>query len=192
MDNNEVDDAYATASLWTWLGLIALSATSFWVQAVITEERCVTALFVMWCFLLCRAANDDDSHVLPVYCRFVPALNVIATHFRIPDDVAGATMMAAGASSPELFASVVALFVTHSSLGIGTIVGSEIFNQLLICAGSVYSGEEFIVATWIMMYDVVLSQWNHSLNALKWQLATNGCNWTSRSCCVRYFSTDWL
>mmetsp|Transcript_15268 Transcript_15268/g.30845 ORF Transcript_15268/g.30845 Transcript_15268/m.30845 type:complete len:544 (-) Transcript_15268:484-2115(-) len=45
--------------------------------------------------------------------------------------------MAAGASSPELFSSIIALFVTHSALGLGTIVGSEIFNQLMICAGSV-------------------------------------------------------
>jgi len=61
--------------------------------------------------------------------RFVPALNVLAIEFNIPDDVAGATLMAAGASSPELFSSIVSLFVTHSALGLGTIVGSEIFNQ---------------------------------------------------------------
>jgi Ca2+/Na+ antiporter len=45
--------------------------------------------------------------------------------------------MAAGASSPELLASFTTLFITHTSLGIGTIVGSEIFNQLMICAGSI-------------------------------------------------------
>lgn len=70
---------------------------------------------------------------------FVPALNVLVTEFNIPDDVAGATLMAAGASSPELFSSIVSLFVTHSALGLGTIVGSEIFNQLVICAGAVYA-----------------------------------------------------
>lgn len=47
--------------------------------------------------------------------------------------------MAAGASSPELFSSLVSLFITHSALGLGTIVGSEIFNQLVICAGAVYA-----------------------------------------------------
>lgn len=75
-------------------------------------------------------------------CRFVPALNVIATEFNIPDDVAGATLMAAGASSPELFSSIVSLFITHSALGLGTIVGSEIFNQLIICAGAVYAARK--------------------------------------------------
>ena len=49
--------------------------------------------------------------------------------------------MAAGASSPELFSSIVALFITHSSLGLGTIVGSEIFNQLIICAGAVFASK---------------------------------------------------
>lgn len=31
--------------------------------------------------------------------------------------------MAAGASSPEMFTSFIALFVDHSSLGVGTVVG---------------------------------------------------------------------
>jgi hypothetical protein len=38
---------------------------------------------------------------------FVPALNVLCDKLGIPDDVAGATFMAAGASSPELFASLI-------------------------------------------------------------------------------------
>jgi Ca2+/Na+ antiporter len=77
------------APLSVWIGLIAVSVFSFYTQAAVTEER------------------------------FVPALTLIATEFNIPDDVAGATLMAAGASSPELFSSIVALFVTHSALGLG-------------------------------------------------------------------------
>ena len=49
--------------------------------------------------------------------------------------------MASGASSPELLCTLISLFVTHSSLGLGTIVGSEIFNLLIICAGSVYASK---------------------------------------------------
>lgn len=49
--------------------------------------------------------------------------------------------MASGASSPELLCTIVSLFITHSSLGLGTIVGSEIFNLLIICAGSVYASK---------------------------------------------------
>ena len=68
---------------------------------------------------------------------FVPALNRLCVVLNMPDDVAGATFMAAGASSPELFAAFVSLFITRTSLGIGTIIGSEIFNHLCICAGSI-------------------------------------------------------
>jgi Ca2+/Na+ antiporter len=68
---------------------------------------------------------------------FVPALNVLCIKLNLPDDVAGATFMAAGASSPELFSAIISLFVTKSALGIGTIIGSEIFNHLCICSGSI-------------------------------------------------------
>ena len=68
--------------------------------------------------------NISHSLNLIMLCRasahsFVPALNVVAIKFNIPDDVAGATLMAAGASSPELFSSIVSLFITHSALGLG-------------------------------------------------------------------------
>jgi Ca2+/Na+ antiporter len=66
---------------------------------------------------------------LAVVCEeyFVPALNVLCIKLNLPDDVAGATFMAAGASSPELFSAIISLFITKSALGIGTIIGSEIF-----------------------------------------------------------------
>jgi len=69
---------------------------------------------------------------------FVPALNTMCVKYGIPDDVAGATFMAAGASSPEMFAAFLSMFVTHSALGVGTIIGSELFNHLIISAGSIY------------------------------------------------------
>ena len=65
---------------------------------------------------------------------FVPALNVLCDKLGVPDDVAGATFMAAGASSPELFASLIGV-ITHSAVGAGTVVGSELFNMLVIVGG---------------------------------------------------------
>ena len=65
---------------------------------------------------------------------FVPALNVLCDKLSMPDDVAGATFMAAGASSPELFASLIGV-LTHSAVGVGTVVGSEVFNMLVIIGG---------------------------------------------------------
>uniref|UniRef100_A0A4W5LCP7 Sodium/potassium/calcium exchanger 1 n=1 Tax=Hucho hucho TaxID=62062 RepID=A0A4W5LCP7_9TELE len=61
---------------------------------------------------------------------FVPALGVITDQLAISDDVAGATFMAAGGSAPELFTSLIGVFISHSNVGIGTIVGSAVFNIL--------------------------------------------------------------
>ncbi len=47
-------------------------------------------------------------------------------------DVAGATFMAAGSSAPEVFISLIGIFVSESSTGIGAIVGSAVFNILFV------------------------------------------------------------
>lgn len=68
---------------------------------------------------------------------FVPSVQVFSETFKIPEDVAGATVMALGCNGPELFVNSIALFVTHSAIGVGTIVGSDVFNLLFICGFSV-------------------------------------------------------
>jgi len=91
-----------------------------------------------WVLLVIAVLEMFYSLAVVVEEYFVPALNIMCVTYNIPDDVAGATFMAAGASSPEMFASFISLFVTHSALGVGTIIGSEIFNHLIISAGSIF------------------------------------------------------
>ena len=67
---------------------------------------------------------------------FVPALEVFCKRYSIPDSAAGAIVMAAGNDFPELFISLLGLFVEKSALGIGTVIGSEIFNHMCITAGA--------------------------------------------------------
>lgn len=64
---------------------------------------------------------------------FVPALEEIATMWDMSDDVAGATLMAAGGSAPELATSLIGTF-SGSDVGFGTIVGSAVFNVLFVIA----------------------------------------------------------
>ncbi|KAJ8397878.1 hypothetical protein AAFF_G00435670 [Aldrovandia affinis] len=79
---------------------------------------------------------------------FVPALTVITEKFAISDDVAGATFMAAGGSAPELFTSVIGVFVSHSNVGIGTIVGSAVFNILFVIGMCAIFSREILNLTW--------------------------------------------
>lgn len=58
----------------------------------------------------------------------------MSAELNVTEDVAGATVMAAASSSPELFINVIGTFVTEGDLGVGTIVGSAVFNILAVPA----------------------------------------------------------
>ena len=63
---------------------------------------------------------------------FVASLERICERLDLTEDVAGATFMAAGSSTPEFFASMLGVFLTEDEVGVGTIVGSAVFNILVI------------------------------------------------------------
>lgn len=56
------------------------------------------------------------------------------TALNMTNDVAGATFMAAATSAPELFVNVIGTFITEGDIGVGTIVGSAVFNILAVAA----------------------------------------------------------
>ena len=66
---------------------------------------------------------------------FIVSLDQISRRLNLSDEVAGASLMAVGSSAPELAIALMALFTNggaHSDVGIGTIVGSAVFNILVI------------------------------------------------------------
>ena len=65
---------------------------------------------------------------------FVVSLDKISERLNMSHDMAGATLMAIGSSAPELFVAIIAIFKPggHGEIGIGTIVGSALFNLLVI------------------------------------------------------------
>ena len=106
---------------------------------------------------------------------FVPALNVLCERNRVRDSVAGATVMAAGASSPEsksplypagggrgltgrafpnaVFSNFIAMFLHKppSDIGTGTVVGSELFNQLVICGVCAVATQPYLAMDWRLL-----------------------------------------
>ena len=65
---------------------------------------------------------------------FIPSLDHISKRLKMSSDIAGSTLMATGSSTPELAIVLFAIFLpgSHITLGIGTIVGSALFNLLVI------------------------------------------------------------
>ena len=66
--------------------------------------------------------------------RFDIKLIVSVSALKMPADIAGATFMAIATSAPELFTNLIATFVTKGDVGVGTIVGSAVFNILAVAA----------------------------------------------------------
>ncbi|CAF2075625.1 unnamed protein product [Rotaria magnacalcarata] len=63
---------------------------------------------------------------------FISALDKLCAALGLDEDVAGATFMAAGSSSPELFTAIIGIFVAKGDVGVGTIVGSAVFNVVCV------------------------------------------------------------
>uniref|UniRef100_A0A8C2WVD6 Sodium/calcium exchanger membrane region domain-containing protein n=1 Tax=Cyclopterus lumpus TaxID=8103 RepID=A0A8C2WVD6_CYCLU len=83
-------------------------------------------------------------HALAIVCEFyfVPSLEKVSENLHLSQDVAGATFMAAGSSAPELFTSLIGVFITKGDVGVGTIVGSAVFNILVIIGlCGIFSGQ---------------------------------------------------
>ena len=78
---------------------------------------------------------------------FVPALERICDKFPITPDVAGATLMAAGGSAPELATSFVGT-AYNSPVGFGTIVGSAVFNVLFVIGACAFAAPEELELDW--------------------------------------------
>lgn len=68
--------------------------------------------------------------------RFVDGATGVARGLGISDAVIGLTIVAAGTSLPELAASVVAAIKHMPGLAVGNVIGSNIFNVLLVLGAS--------------------------------------------------------
>ncbi|RDD46610.1 Sodium/potassium/calcium exchanger 2 [Trichoplax sp. H2] len=86
---------------------------------------------------------------LAIICddHFVPSLEVICDRLELSEDVAGATFMAAGSSAPELFTSLASV-TADNEVGAGTIVGSAVFNILIIIALSAAFAKRVLKIDW--------------------------------------------
>lgn len=89
---------------------------------------------------------------------FITSLDQISNKMKLPSNVAGASLMAMGSSAPELAIAILALFKdggAHSDVGIGTIVGSAVFNILVITGVSAIARPAEV--TWrVVVRDVVI------------------------------------
>ncbi len=110
---------------------------------IVAEPAWLMALYVfgvLYMFLALAIVCDE---------YFVPALEAMSGeyHLNLTPDIAGATLMAAGGSAPELFTSFIGTF-QESEVGFGTIVGSAVFNVLFVIGMCSLLSRETLSLTW--------------------------------------------
>ncbi|XP_071490620.1 sodium/potassium/calcium exchanger 3-like [Diadema antillarum] len=88
---------------------------------------------------------------------FVSSLEKICEKLNLAEDVAGATFMAAGSSAPELFTSIIGVFIAKGDVGVGTIVGSAVFNILIIIGiCGLFAGQVVPLTWWPLFRDTLV------------------------------------
>ena len=64
--------------------------------------------------------------------RLTEGASSLARGMNVPEIVIGLTIVAAGTSAPELFVSLISALKGTSDLAVGNVIGSNIFNTMLI------------------------------------------------------------
>ena len=85
------------------------------------------SLFIIFIGLICLAEGATLT---------VSSATIIGRHAGLSEIVIGATIIALGTSLPELLTCLIAAFKGHDDLSVGNLVGSNIFNTLLVIGTS--------------------------------------------------------
>ena len=64
--------------------------------------------------------------------RLTESASSLARDMRVPEIIIGLTILAAGTSAPELFVSLTSALKGTADLAVGNVIGSNIFNVMLI------------------------------------------------------------
>ena len=104
--------------------------------------------------------------------RLTEGASALARRMSVPEIVIGLTIVAAGTSAPELFVSLVSALKGTPDMAVGNVVGSNIFNALLIvgCAAmvspmviaksTVQKDMSFAVGASVLMLVLCMDSWD--------------------------------
>ena len=143
------DAAVALAATLVLWALVASGIGARWIGVALLIG---IIIYIVWRYLNPAAAAVDeageksDVNVPIAVAQFVGGLAILvaggqalvegaiqlATIFNVPETVIGLTVVAVGTSLPELAASIAAALRGKSGLALGNVVGSNIYNILLI------------------------------------------------------------
>ncbi|XP_063918174.1 sodium/potassium/calcium exchanger 3-like [Zophobas morio] len=122
---------------------------NFLTEQEVEKGAIILVFFIgIYCFTL--LAIICDHYFLPCVEKICEALN-------LSHDVAAATFMSVATSAPELFVNIIGTFITQSDIGIGTVVGSSLFNTLGVASlGGLAASAPVQLHWWPVTRDVII------------------------------------
>jgi len=82
---------------------------------------------------------------------------VLAEEFGLSEKLIGLTVIAIGTSLPELITSIIAIRKGHTDIGIGNIIGSNIYNVLMIMGVGAVLGSVIIASEVFIDYAIMIA-----------------------------------
>lgn len=151
----------ADGSLSRWEGGLLLSGFAAWLLA--------TMVGILHARAPADSESDSQGAPRPAWLLFLLVVGVamlagagrlfaeggseLALLLDVPDAVVGATVVALGTSMPELMTTLVARWRGHHDVGLGTLLGSSLFNGLAILgtAALISPVRPPLLPVWVML-----------------------------------------
>lgn len=141
--------------------------------------------------------------LLAIICNdyFLPTVECICEDLNLSKDVAAATFMATATSMPEFFTNTISTLITDSDMGLGTIIGSLMFNTLgvaglaALCINkvSIFSSSRYIHGVYVtqLKSDFMCNNWLFLLSLSFTSFQPVQLDWwpIARDCVIYSFNT---
>ncbi len=146
-EEEEEEEAADTKGLWKEVALLGVCAAAIAFLSNMVTGLLMLAAFAVYIFMKVRASKSTGAKqlweellmlvigaaVIAVGADFlVEHGQVIALGLGVPETVVALLFVALGTSLPELVTTITSLRSGHASLGVGNVIGANVFNLVLV------------------------------------------------------------
>ena len=117
---------------------------------------------------------------------------ILAKEFGLSEKIIGLTVIAIGTSLPELITSIIAIKKGHSDIGIGNIIGSNIYNILMIMGLGAVLGSVAVTPDVYIDYTIMILFSLSLLIAIKTRVVTKVMGVCIAACYVAYLAVTFF
>ncbi len=120
----------------------------------------------------------------------VPALSAFCKRNRFSDALTGSIFIGTGLSLPVFFVAVAGLFASNSAIGVGAVVGGNLFNHLITIPSTIYICPEQTMKLDALIFSREMLFYFASCLLVLWAVKSNDANFTD-AFANAFSQTEW-